>query len=351
MNRDLHRQPNPQVSINEIWNRTDISLIDVRSPDEFSAGHIPGAINIPLLENKERQSIGILYKNFGQEKAIAEGYEILDGKLVEMSNHYQKLPPNNPVVAYCARGGMRSQVVTSFLRYLNFDARQLQGGYKTFRNWNLSQLANFRFVCPIVLYGKTGVGKTLVLDRLENALDLEGMANHRGSIFGGIGKTPVSQKTFEANLLVKLERLDNSKPIYIEGESRKIGDVSIPDPIFIQMKAARAILLEACMATRVQRTITEYIDKQPEALPAIKSTIEQLKKDLGKSPVTRLILLFDQGNYAECFEYILQYYYDKKYAHSLNKIDFIKTISAENLDQACRGILKVAAELTNRSGE
>lgn len=317
---------------------SDQVVVDVRSPAEYNGGSFPGAINIPLLENEERESIGILYKHFGQIKAVEEGYDILNSKMDRFTGQFKQIPRDRLVIVYCARGGMRSQVVTSFLQHLGYNSRQLSGGYKAFRNWNLDKFDTFHFNFPFVLHGKTGVGKTLVLTKLENALDLEGLADHRGSIFGGIGKKPVTQKTFEANLLVDLEKLDNSKPIFIEGESRKIGDVSIPDPIFRQMKTARNILLEASIKTRVARTIEEYITRQPETIAHLKTIIGQLKSDLGKKQVANLIDLFDKEDYANCFEYILLNYYDRKYSHSMEKLEFSAIISTENVDEACREI-------------
>ncbi len=344
MKKNLHKSTNPQANIEDAWNQTKGSVIDVRSPNEFNEGHIPGAINIPILENNERKTIGILYKEFGQEKAIDQGYKIADAKLDHLSEQYKKLKSGKPVIVYCARGGMRSQVVTAFLRYLKHEASQLTGGYKAFRNWNLDLLEQYEFSCPITLHGKTGVGKTLVLEKLDNSLDLEGLAAHRGSIIGGIGKSPVSQKTFEANLLRRLQQLDNSKPVFIEGESRKIGDVSIPNNIFTQMRSAKALLLEASMKTRVNRTINEYITKQPSELSVIRKTISLLTKDLGKKPVSLLIEMFDAGNYSECFEYILLNYYDRKYAHSMKKLIFAQTISTEDLNRARNEILDYAGK-------
>ncbi|MCG8338039.1 MAG: tRNA 2-selenouridine(34) synthase MnmH [Proteobacteria bacterium] len=342
MKRDLHKSTNPQASIDEAWNLKVGSVIDVRSPAEFDSGHMPNAVNIPLLANNERKTVGILYKEFGRDKAIDQGYQFAGSKLNYLSEQYETLRNKPAIIVYCARGGMRSQVVTAFLRHLGFPARQMTGGYKGFRNWNLQQLDQFKINHPIVLHGQTGVGKTLVLDRLSNSLDLEQIAAHRGSIIGALGKKPVTQKTFEAELLKKLLQLDNSKAMYIEGESRKIGDVSIPNSIFSQMRASKALLLEASMKTRVARTVDEYITKQPDHKHIVRKTIFQLTNDLGKKPIARLIDLFDTENYAECFEYILTNYYDRKYSHSMKKFNFARKISTENLDQARNEILDFA---------
>jgi tRNA 2-selenouridine synthase len=348
MKKDLHKQNNPRVAIDQIWGLEDVLFVDVRAPGEFESGHIPGAISIPLLEDKEKETIGILYKKFGQQKAIEKGYEYLDQKLDDFYNQFEILPADKPLIVYCARGGMRSQVITSMLSHLSYHARQLINGYKAFRNWNLAELEAFKFKFPVILHGQTGVGKTLVLNRLDNSLDLEGLADHRGSLFGGIGKLPVSQKTFEANLLVRLQQLDNNKPIFIEGESRKIGDVSIHNSIFTQMRSARAVLLESTMNVRVQRTIEEYINQQPDSLGAIKETIGKLARDLGHKAVAKLIKNMDEGDYAACFEYILLHYYDRKYSHSMSGLSFNRTISTEDLDQAVRELNEYSDEFISR---
>ncbi len=346
MKQNLHKSENPRIKVEKSRELEDGLYIDVRSPREFEAGHIPGAVNIPLLENKEQETIGILYKNFGQEKAIEKGYELLDQKLESFYQLFEGLPKDKSLVVYCARGGMRSQVITSLLNHLSYQARQLEGGYKSFRNWTLDELETFKFKQPVVLHGKTGVGKTLVLNKLANSLDLEGIADHRGSLFGGIGKLPVTQKNFEANLLKRLQHLDNSRPIFIEGESRKVGDVSIPGNIFTQMRNAKAVLLESSMPVRVQRTIDEYIGQQQESIEPIKETIRLLVKDLGHKAVNRLIQSMDNGEYAECFEYILTHYYDKKYSHSMKGLSFDRTFTTDDQDLVVKELNNYSMELS-----
>lgn len=260
-------------------------------------------------------------------------------------DQFTTLEKDQPYTVYCARGGMRSQVITSFMRYLGLNAHQMLGGYKNFRKWNLNYLNSFQIQKPIILHGQTGVGKTLVLDHLKNTIDLEGCAVHRGSLFGGIGKQPVNQKTFEANLLLSLEKLDNSSPVFLEGESRKVGDCSIPDHLFQQMKKGKVILLEAPLNLRVERTVEEYITRQPEQKDAIRRTIFLLKNDLGNANITRLIDLFDGGNFGECFEYILTHYYDKRYSHSMKKLSIDAVVSAIDIDTCCKEISSVAVKL------
>ena len=345
MEKNHHQNSNPQITIEDCWERQRCVLLDVRSPKEFIEGAIPGAINLPLLEESERETVGILYKQYGQQAAINQGYKILEPKLDHLKRQFRQFSQEDEIVVYCARGGMRSQVITSLMRSFAFRVLQLTGGYKAFRNWNLAQLAQVQLKHLFVLHGQTGVGKTLVLNRLDNAIDLEGLAHHRGSMFGGIGKQAITQKTFESSLLVAINGLDQSKPIFVEGESKKIGKLTIPHNIFNQMKLASNILLSAPMPIRVERTIDEYITRQPKEKPEIRKVIGYLVKSLGKAIVAKLEGLFDAGNYQDCFQQILELHYDKKYAHALNQLSYLKTVEVEHVETAVAEI-KHCAVLT-----
>ncbi len=337
---DYHRTENPQTTVEECRKSRDYSFIDVRSPKEFSDGSLPNAVNLPLLDDAERETVGIVYKRHGRDGAVERGYRILEPKLEGLKWRFSKISKNRTAIVYCARGGMRSQVVTSLMRSFGYRAKQLKGGYKAFRRWNLDLLERFEFTELIVLHGQTGVGKTLVLNRLPNSIDLEGIAGHRGSMFGGIGKCPATQKSFDSRLLDALENIDNTKPVFVEGESRKIGRVVIPNGIFRQMGQARNILLKASMHIRVQRTIKEYVTCQPTTIAEIRETIGRLKGDLGKKKVTNLLRLFEERNYRECFRTILDSYYDRKYSHGMKDLVCEKEIWADDLPAAVSEILR-----------
>ena len=334
MDKDLHRKSNPQTTIAECWRSRNRTFIDVRSPKEFFEGHLPHAVNLPLLDDTERETVGVIYRRYGQYRAVEKGYDILEPKLDALKRHFDRFSEEKSVIIYCARGGMRSRVVTSLMRSFGYPAKQLQGGYKAFRNWNLNLLEQFTINDLIVLHGQTGVGKTLILNRLQNSIDLEKIAGHRGSMFGGIGKSPVTQKTFDSALLMILESIDNMKPVFIEGESRKIGKITIPRNIFNQMQHARHILLKAPIRIRAERIIEEYVTRQPTAIPEIGETIGYLRKDLGKTKVARLCRLFNEARYRECFEEILESYYDKKYSFGMKDLICRKEIWAEHIPTA-----------------
>lgn len=338
--KNLHNQNHIQISVPELQNQ-ECQIIDVRSPKEYLDGAITTSINIPLLSDEERSVVGILYKKFGQKKAIKEGYDILEPKLDVLKKWFDKLVTNKQVIVYCARGGMRSKVVTSLLKNWGYNAIQLSGGYKAYRTHVINTIDDFKIKHPVVLHGQTGVGKTLMIYKLDNAIDLEGLAQHRGSLFGAIGKTPATQKQFETQLYDRLLEIDNEKSVYIEGESRKIGNVSIPNAFFRQLLNGIVILLEANVKTRVNRIIDEYIHNQSNSAPEIKLIIGKLNTELGNKAVKELQDKIDMCDYAGCFQYLLEQYYDKKYIHTINQLNVQQTIDAENLDSAVSEIKKL----------
>ncbi|MDH5559508.1 MAG: tRNA 2-selenouridine(34) synthase MnmH [Deltaproteobacteria bacterium] len=342
MREDLHLLKVEEISF-EVANRIPgIRFIDVRSPSEFQDGAIPGAENIALLENAERETIGILYKNFGQPEAIREGYQLLKPKLEQLRNQFKSYENSSKTVAYCARGGLRSKVITSLLMSYGFKVCRLQGGYKAYRQWVLKGLDEIEFREPFLLCGQTGVGKTLVIERLDNALDLEGIAQHRGSLFGAVGKSPRKQKVFEGELFRQLSLLDLNRALFIEGESRKIGNLTIPRVVFEGMQKAKVILLEASIKTRTQRTIDEYIDEEGKNRPLIREIILKLKRSLGKDRIYWLVELFDRGEDHICFKYILENYYDRLYTLSLKGMNIMRRIDTEDIDMAVAELSEIA---------
>lgn len=343
----LHKQSVPQTNIETIWRGGNTKVIDVRSPGEFERGSIPGAYNIPLLSDSERAIIGILYKNEGQKSAIKEGYRLLESKHIDFFNQFREFSKKEPLSIVCARGGMRSKVVTSALLEFGYNTRQLVGGYKRFRNWNLERLENFTIPCLIVLHGQTGVGKTLLLNRLNNSIDLEDLAGHRGSIFGGVGKKTVFQKNFEANLLLRIETLDLSQPVYIEGESRKIGKICIPSNLFTQMSSASHILIKASIETRIKRIVEEYVLEQQEVLDELRGIIQRLSINFGKEETLLLLHDFDQADYSSCLRYMLEKHYDPKYNHFISQLSCIAEISSDDLNQALRRITSLGYQETS----
>src|SRR5690606_39195657 len=221
------------ISLDDFWNlRDQFPVIDARSEGEFDQSHIPGSINIPILTNSERIIIGTLYKEKGSEEATLKGFELVGPRFHQIQKEALAQFPQKKIIVYCWRGGMRSQILSWLLSMVGFEVYRLQGGYKVYRGFTFSEVRRQRKL--IVLGGKTGVGKTVLLKKLqekgEQVLDLEGIANHKGSSFGAIGlpQQPTVEQ-FENLMAEQLIRFDPALPVWVENESRRIGAVIIPD--------------------------------------------------------------------------------------------------------------------------
>lgn len=210
--------------------------IDVRTPLEFAEDHIGGAVNIPVLSNDERALVGTIYKKESSEKAVDLGIDFFSKRLPEISTTLRKFA-GKKIIAYCWRGGMRSRAFVSFLHSLNFDIVQLDGGYKSFRAVVREGLYSFEIKNKLItIYGMTGSGKTEIINKLyPESIDLEGLAQHRSSLFGHVGLNPRSQKVFEHLLYDELIRVEGMPYVFVEGESRRIGNVNIPENFFDKM--------------------------------------------------------------------------------------------------------------------
>jgi tRNA 2-selenouridine synthase len=332
------------ISMDQFLELTSTLIVDTRSPAEFDQGRIPGAINIPLLENEERAIVGTLYKQKGPISARQKGLEIVSGKLADMVGKISDLLAKKPgatLVIYCWRGGMRSQSFVTILELMDIHSVQLVGGYKSYRQYVLNRLNNFIIQPPmIVLCGSTGTGKTTLLQLLAKrgypVIDLEKLANHRGSAFGqiGLGKSSTAQN-FDAELLQTLCRYDAAPYVLIECESKRVGNVYLPEALHSAMKAGQKILVRASRATRVQRLIEEYTDTLKINNPEILSCIASLEKRLGRKKTSQLMLEYEAGNLRLVTEVLLSSYYDPLYGYEDSSPTlFDLVVDAENLTQA-----------------
>lgn len=293
-------------------------LIDVRSPGEFEKAHIPGATNIPLFNNEERALVGKTYTQNSSEEAIKLGLKIVQPKLQHFIDEARKVAPNGTITVHCWRGGMRS---SSFARHLSEngfnEVKTIIGGYKAYRNYALTYFAK-----PFQLHnigGFTGSGKTEILkclrDKGSQVIDLEALANHRGSAFGGIDLPPQpTVEQFENNLCQLLNQFDNTQAIWVEDESNYLGSVFIPMPFFRQMKAQKLYFLNIPKPIRAQHLVETYSHLSPESLS---EAIQKISKRLGYNRAKQAQQFLKDKDYMSVVTTCLTYY-DKLYNKGLS---------------------------------
>ncbi len=296
----------------------NIPVVDVRSPGEFDHAHIPGAYSLPLFNNLERADIGTLYKNSGKEIAVEKGLEYVGPKMKILVAEAKKLAKEKEIIVHCWRGGMRSGSMAWLLETAGLKVYLIKGGYKSYRQWIQKQ---FKRQIPIlVIGGKTGSGKTEIIQELKaqgyQTLDLEGMANHRGSSFGHIG-LPIQPSTeeFENTLGEELFRLDFSKPIFVEDESRSIGRVYQPNDFYNQLREAKVLFLDIPVEARIPHLVKVYGSYSKEELG---KSIDKIKKRLGGQWHQAAHEALEQGDLDEVVRIVLNYY-DKAYLFGLSK--------------------------------
>ena len=314
------------------------TLIDVRTAQEYEKGSIPDAFNYPLFDNLERAEIGVIYRKIGKNAAVVKGMEFFEPRIQQFLSSLTDLKSKRLVV-FCARGGMRSASVVRLLQYQGFQAAQLQGGYKSYRSYVLRQLR--KPVPPlIVLHGRTGVGKTLLLKKLPDHLDLEEFAGHRSSLFGAINKMPQTQKNFEALLAKKILELPNTRPVFIEGESRKVGKVFIPQSLAEAMKYGTLVLLQASFDTRIRRIVEEYKICDEQTFLQTDSILQSMQKVLGKKKAEQLRQWLRKGEFENIVHVLLEEYYDPRYEHAMRMNEYALKLSAEDLNSAAEKLVQ-----------
>jgi len=328
-------EPVPSVCLTEVSDAA--TIIDVRSPGEFEIDHIPESCNVPLLGDEERRTAGTIYRNEGQENAQRWAVQRLSTRLENffLALKQQVGDSSHPVIC-CARGGDRSAHVVEFLIERGIEARQLTGGYRSFRQGVREKLSTCTLDNLFVLDGYTGVGKTRLLQHIEaqhpgRVIDLEKYAGHRSSVLGDIGLNPTSQKHFESQLAAALDGLDRESPwILIEAESRKVGDRQVPDALWRVMHQAPRIELVAGLERRARMLVDEYstdLGWQP-----VIERVETLRgyEKMGTAGVDRVQGLLTDGKAIEAAIYLLEHHYDPRYRHGGQQKQFLFAI--ENLE-------------------
>lgn len=309
-----------RISAKEFLEGRDSGLIiiDVRSPLEYDESHIPGAINIPLFTDTEREIVGTKYKQVSKDAAMYAGLDFAGRKLTWYLKQFKKASTENKALLYCWRGGMRSAAMAWLYEFSGIQCTILEGGYKSYRsfcNEEFEKQANL-----VVIGGLTGSGKSEILEEIEKQgeqiLHLEKLAHHKGSAFGALGQEAQPTATqFENNLFEDWRKLDLDKPIFIEDESITIGRVFIPQPLFQQMRSKSLILVELPLEERVKRILKEYADFPDEELRA---AFIRITKRLGNDNLQQAMQALDQKDYAEATKISL-IYYDKAYRKGNSK--------------------------------
>ena len=348
-------EPSLPVTVADLPAYTDI--IDVRSPGEFSDDHIPGAVNLPVLDDAERERVGTLYKQVSSFEAKKVGAALvsrniakhLDAWFIDKSKSYRPL-------VYCWRGGSRSGSLTHVLQKIGFGAVQLEGGYKAYRRHvvaeldRLPALLTYRVVC-----GPTGSGKSRLLQALADAgaqvLDLEALAAHRGSLLGALPDQPQpSQKSFESAIWFALSRFDLARPVFVESESKKIGALRVPDALIVAMRASTCLRLEVPLAARVRLLTEDYMHFLHDP-GTINRQLAYLTPLRGNETVATWQTLANERAWPELVTALLDQHYDPTYLKSLAKnyaaspsdqLFHTDDLSASGLQQLARTILAAA---------
>ena len=290
--------------------------IDVRSPKEFNKGHIPHAINLPLFNDEERAKVGTIYKQTGRNEAIEAGLEIVGPKMADFVRFVKPLAKDNKIFVHCWRGGMRSGSMAWLFDTMGYEVYTLNSGYKAYRHLVLEGLG--RQASYIILGGRTGSGKTEILHHLQQIgqqiLDFEKLAHHKGSAFGALGEKPQpSTEQFENNLYLEMSKLDLSKSIWLEDESKNIGKCSITNELWAHMCKAPLIVLDIPLELRVKRLVKDY-GVMP--IDGLEDAVRRIERRLGNEAMKDALSNLLEGNLHE-FARITLHYYDKAYDHSL----------------------------------
>ena len=337
------------------WAETYSEIIDVRSPSEFAQDHIPGAINLPVLDDAERAEVGTIYKQVCPFTARKTGAALVTKNISQhLIEHFASKDKNYRPLVYCWRGGQRSNSMAVVLTQIGWQVTVLQGGYKTYRAYVRDQLQQLpeQFTYQL-LSGLTGSGKTYILRQLSQrgvqVLDLEGLANHRGSLLGeaweGKPSPQPEQKYFESLLLHKLQSFDRNAPVWVEAESNKIGRVYLPQSLWQKMKQARCVEIQLPYSARVQLLLQQYphLITHPDVL---KAKLQALKSRYGRQKLNQWYQLIDTGQWENLVKDLLESHYDPTYTQSMHR-DFksvadvlsIPDLSTRSIDKLLDSLL------------
>ncbi len=300
-------------------------VIDARSPSEYAEDHVPGAINLPVLDDAERARVGTVYKQESPFTAKKLGAALVARNIARhLETHFADRPRDYRPLVYCWRGGNRSGAMVHVLRAIGWDAAQLDGGYKAYRRAVVAELMSLperlRFV---VICGRTGVGKSRLLRDLARlgaqVLDLEGLAAHMGSVLGAYpDRSQPPQKLFESRIWQALRRFDPSRPVFVESESKKIGRLHTPEALLQRMRASECLTLEADLPVRIALLKAEYQHFLADG-SALARQLDKLTRLQGHTRIAHWKQLARAGAWDELVGELLLYHYDPAYGRSLGR--------------------------------
>jgi tRNA 2-selenouridine synthase len=302
------------------------AVIDARSPAEFAEDSLPGAVNWPVLDDDERHAVGFDYKQVSAFDARKRGAALVARRIAEhIETHLADKPRDWKPLVYCWRGGQRSGTLAWFLGQIGFRVSVLQGGYKAFRTHVREQLATLPLAFDYtVVAGRTGSGKTRLLQALRDegaqVLDLEALAKHRGSVLGGLPHEPQpTQRAFDTAVWHALQAFDPARPVFVESESRKIGQLQVPEALLGRMRRdSRVVMVTMPDDARVELLLEEYgfFAQQLDRFCAHMDTLVELR---GKDTVARWKALAREGRWGEVFTDLMHHHYDPLYLRSMQR--------------------------------
>lgn len=334
------------------------TVIDVRSPSEHAEDRVPGAVSLPVLSDEERARVGTIYvqespflaRKLGAALVARNSAAHIEGPLADKDGGWRPL-------VYCWRGGQRSGSFATILAQIGWRVETLEGGYQTYRRLVVQRLYDDDVPSPLVLLdGNTGTAKTDILAALRSlgvqVIDLEGLANHRGSALGGRGEQP-SQKAFESALAAEIDALDPARPVLVEAESSRIGRLNLPPRLFAAMKAAPRIEISAPVEARAAYLTRAYADLIADQ-PALEGRLDRLVRLQGREKVENWKALAAGGRHVELAAELIRDHYDLRYRKVRDRIGSsdITTLETAKLDPAdIEGLAhEIAARLSVRTG-
>ncbi|MEH7226256.1 tRNA 2-selenouridine(34) synthase MnmH [Bacillus sp. JJ1566] len=336
--------------LRELQKEKPLAIVDVRSPSEFAESNIPGSVNIPIFTDEERAEIGTVYKQVSPDAAKEKGLEIVSAKLPNFIKEFAKLPEDEKIV-YCWRGGMRSKTSATLIDLMGINAKRLIGGIRGYRTWvveTLEELAREFKPKALVINGYTGSGKTKILTTLQEkgypVLDLEGMANHRGSVFGMIGKKPHNQKVFDLMFVERVLQLKESPYVLLEAESKRVGRATIPDFLLTIKEQGYHIFVDLPMDERVLNILEDY---RPWEFPnECMAAFQRIKKRIHTPIATQIEKDLETGDYKSAVKLLLEYYYDPRYHYTAEQVseDRSTVLHVKSVDEATKLIEELIAE-------